>query len=86
MNILLLTHDFGFPEGYAPTLRARLVARGLVQAGAAVQVYCLRYSEIAPDVLNARAAGVYEDIPFKYMGGRTTRASSKRVAPIHIFR
>ena len=76
MDILLLTHDFGFPEGYAPTLRARLVARGLVQAGAAVQVYCLRYSEIPPDVLNPDPAGTYEGIPFRYTGGSTTRASS----------
>jgi glycosyltransferase involved in cell wall biosynthesis len=76
LNILLLTHDFGFPEGYAATLRARLVSRALTDAGARVQVYCLRYSEIPPDLLNTQASGVYQGIPFRYMNGSTTRPAS----------
>jgi glycosyltransferase involved in cell wall biosynthesis len=76
LNILLLTHDFGFPEGYAATLRARLMSRALIHAGASVRVICARFSEVPPDIVNTRSSGFYEGVEFRYTGGSTVRASS----------
>ena len=75
-KVLLLTHTFGFPEGYAATLRARLMSRALVEAGAGVRVFCTRYSEIAPDVLNTQLSGFYEGVEFRYTTGNILRSSS----------
>ncbi len=75
-KILLLTHTFGFPEGFAATLRARLVSRALVESGASVRVFCTRHGDIPPNVINTRVSGTYEGVEYKYTTGTTTRSSS----------
>jgi hypothetical protein len=75
-KILVLTQNFGFPEGNAATLRARLVSRALVQAGASVRVFCTRYTDIPPDIENTQVSGIYEGVEFRYTNGRVTRSSS----------
>lgn len=75
-KVLLLTHTFGFPEGYASTIRARLFAKALVEAGAYVRVFCTRHSDRLPSVVNTETSGSYQGIEFTYTTGDTTRASS----------
>jgi glycosyltransferase involved in cell wall biosynthesis len=72
----VLTQNFGFPEGNAASIRARLVTRALVEAGAFVRVFCTRYGDIPPDIENTRVRGTYEGVEFRYTNGRTTRSSS----------
>lgn len=76
LNILLLTHTWGFPNGYAATIRARLMGRALVESGAHVSVLCTRFSERLPDVVNVESSGEYEGIEFTYTTGDVTRSSS----------
>lgn len=75
-KILLLTHTWGFPDGYAATVRARLIGRVLVESGAQVRVLCTRVSERPPDVVNTESSGSYKGIAFVYTTGATTRLSS----------
>lgn len=75
-KILLLTHTWGFPDGYAATVRARLIGRALVESGAQVRVLCTRVSERPPDVVNTESSGSYKGIEFVYTTGVTTQSSS----------
>lgn len=75
-RVLVLSQDVGFPEGNAASLRARLVSRALVEAGASVRVFCTRWTNIPPEIENTQVTGIYEGIEFRYTNRCTTRPSS----------
>jgi glycosyltransferase involved in cell wall biosynthesis len=73
-NIVILLDSFGFPNGMASTQRIRLIAKTLVQNNFQVKVLCARALEKKPFIINERAQGVYEGIPFEYTPGTTIRS------------
>ena len=73
-NIIILLDSFSFPNGMASTQRVRLIAKALVQNNFRVKVLCARALEKKPFIMNERAQGVYEGIPFEYAPGTTIRS------------
>ena len=72
--ILFISHGAGFPNGFAPTQRMRLVAKALTESGVRVRVLLTRVSERPPAVANTRIEGEWRTIPFKYSTGTTLRS------------
>jgi glycosyltransferase involved in cell wall biosynthesis len=58
-----------FPDGLAGTNRVRSLAKGLIERGHSVKVYCLRPTEKPGRVLNRRISGRMEGVDFEYTGG-----------------
>lgn len=74
--VAFLVRSFGFPEGMAATNRLRLLCRALLEQGAHVEVLCTKVSESPGAVLNSRARGTTEGVPFLYTPGSTVRSDS----------
>lgn len=66
----------GFPDGMATSIRVRLVARGLVEAGARAHILCMQPSERPPMIVNRETSGEWHGVTFEYTCGTTVRHSA----------
>jgi glycosyltransferase involved in cell wall biosynthesis len=76
LGVVFLTAWLGFPSGMAPSIRVRLLARAMVEAGANVHILCLQPSERPPVVENHETRGLWHGVTFEYTCGTTVRHSS----------
>lgn len=74
-HVLVLARYLGFPHGMAASNRVRLLARAMVESGAAVMVLCTHVSERPPIVENTVARGEYQGVQYEYTTGCTVRSS-----------
>ncbi len=70
-----------FPNGMAPTSRIKCLAKAMKLAGAEVSIITYQRTE-SPwrTIQNTEGSGIYEDIPFMYIGGKTVR---NRIPPLN---
>ena len=73
LQILVMMHGSGFPNGLAPTQRIRLEARALTEAGVRVTILLTRASDRPHAIRNARSEGEWHGVGFKYSTGTTVR-------------
>jgi len=76
IQVVILGDWLAFPHGMAASVRARLVARALSQAGMGVRVLTLQPVDRPPHVENKCVRGEYMGIPFEYACGTTVRHKS----------
>lgn len=76
LHVVFLSEWLAFPNGMAATNRARLLARAMVEAGAAVHVMCMQASDRPPTVENRLTRGQWHGVTFEYTCGTTTRHPS----------
>ena len=76
LGVVFLTAWLGFPSGMAPSIRVRLLARAMVEAGAHVHVLCLQPSERPPAADNRETRGEWHGVTFEYTCGTTLRNPS----------
>ncbi len=74
LNVLIISDQMGFPEGFAATQRARLMSMALLEAGVKVGVLLLRPSEVPPLVVNSLTSGSWRGVQFEYATGTTVRS------------
>lgn len=82
MKILILT-NYPFPYGMAQTNRLIAMAKGLVEAGAQVEVMVSKATELQ-QVRNTEAKGEYEGVKFSY-ATRTTIRPKGKIARIRLY-
>ncbi len=75
MNILIVT-NYPFPHGLAQTNRVIAMAKGLLHAGADVNVVVSKATELGK-VKNTEARGCYQGIKFTYATGTPIRPNGK---------
>ena len=69
--------DWGsFPHGMAATMRVRLLARAMVQAGAEAHVICLQPVDSPLLTQNRETCGVWHGVTFEYTSGTPVRHPS----------
>ena len=73
LDVVVLGDWLQFPHGMATTTRARLMARGLTEAGARVRVICLQATEHQSHPENSQVRGDYHGVSFEYTAGTTLR-------------
>lgn len=73
----------GFPYGMAPASRIKCLAKAMMFAGADVSMITYMRTE-SPwrTIQNTESRGIYEGIPFMYIGGKTIRS---RIPPLNKF-
>ena len=72
MKVYILTKG-PFPNGMAATNRIKCYARAIKDGGIECEVIVCGCTEFdRKRILNKEARGFYEDVPFQYIGGRTT--------------
>jgi len=77
MKVLIVGDAFGFPNGTGATARVHAYARGLMENGVEVKVFCLEPTEPRQGPrANTQAKGNYEGIDFEYTYGSTARPSN----------
>ena len=76
LHVICICKHMGFPFGMASAQRVRLIAKGLIQAGADVKVFCITAGEKRKDPLNKNISGNFEGIPFEFTSGQTIEASN----------
>jgi glycosyltransferase involved in cell wall biosynthesis len=77
LNVLLVADAVSLPSGMASTQRLTGLARGLLDAGAAVRIALLRPTEAEPGGANRAAAGAVHGIPFEYTCGTSAVARTR---------
>lgn len=88
LRVLLAGNAFSLPHGHGSTSRVKCLAYGLSAAGVDVSIAVTRASERAPDAPNARAAGVWRGVPYRYVNGSQLRRSTfpgRRLADLRSF-
>lgn len=75
-GVVIATAWLGFPDGGAPSIRVRLIARAMLEAGATVHVLCLQPSERPPTISNHQVRGTWHDVPYEYTCRTTVRSPS----------
>jgi len=68
MNIAVLSH-YSFPSGMSGTNRIASLAKGLVERGHKVKIFCIMPSEKPNGIINTETEGVFEGIEFQYTAG-----------------
>ena len=81
MKVYIVTKE-GFPNGMAATNRIKCYARAIHEGGLECEVIICGSSEVSGKARNTEAAGVYEGVPFRYIGGS---AVDYRPKPIRLF-
>ena len=76
LSVVVVGAWMSFPYGMANTIRARLLAEALHQAGARVHVLCLQVSEWPPNVENRQLRGTWRGVSFEYATWTTVRSAS----------
>lgn len=72
MKVFIVTRE-AFPNGMAATNRIKCYARAIYDGGLECEVVVCGSTELnAQNVRNTDAQGLYEGIPFIYIGGKTT--------------
>ena len=66
LGVVIVSDILSFPEGYAATNYIRLIGRGLIYAGARVQLLLPVFTEKPQAPLNVKGKGIYESIQFEY--------------------
>jgi glycosyltransferase involved in cell wall biosynthesis len=78
MRVLLIADAVSLPTGMASTQRLTLLARGLREAGAEVEILLLRATESGRSApLQSTAAGEVFGIPFRYLCGSAVLARTR---------
>ena len=72
INIKIITLD-AFPIGMATSNRIMSYAKGFIENGCNVSVYCVKPTENHKAVFNKLSSGVVNGIYFKYAGGKTIK-------------
>jgi glycosyltransferase involved in cell wall biosynthesis len=76
LNVVFLSTGLGFPHGMAATIRVRLLARAMVEAGAEVHVISMHISDRPPVIENRDTRGEWHGVTFEYTCGTTVRNES----------
>lgn len=76
LRVVFLSDWLSFPHGMAGTNRVRLLARGMVEAGAEAHVICMQASDRPPAIENRQIRGEWHGVTFEYTCGTTARNSS----------
>ena len=76
LRVVFLSCWLPYPHGMAATNRVRLLARGLVEAGADAHVLVMQASDRPPHVENHETKGVHMGVGFEYTAGTTSRHPS----------
>lgn len=69
LGVVIVSDILSFPEGYAATNYIRLIGKGLIYAGARVQLLLPVFTEKPQAPLNVKGKGIYESIQFEYTTG-----------------
>lgn len=69
LGVAIVSDILSFPEGYAATNYIRLIGKGLIYAGARVQLLLPVFTEKPQAPLNVKDKGIYESIQFEYTTG-----------------
>lgn len=77
MNVVFLTY-FPFPYGLAAVNRLISLAKGMIEEGHNLNVFCLLPTEISGNVKNHEITGVYSGINFEYVS-KTCQLPSGRI-------
>lgn len=76
MKVFIVTCD-PFPNGMASTNRIRCYCKSLIKAGVKCEVVVFHRTEVyGSSPRNTEGNGVFEGIPFRYIGGTPLRASN----------
>ena len=76
MKVFIVTTD-PFPNGMASTNRIRCYCKSLIKAGVKCEVVVFHRTEVyGSSPRNTEGNGVFEGIPFRYIGGTPLRASN----------
>lgn len=82
MKVYIVT-KYGFPNGMAATRRIKCYARAIHDGGMKCEVIVCSCTELQKGkIKNTEARGIYEGVPFRYIGGTTT---DTRPEPIRRF-
>lgn len=85
LNIIIVGTGLGFPDGAGAAARVMCYARGLVQNGAVVRVFCTKPSENTSSGLrNPHLEGVIDGVYYEYTSGRRVAAKT-RVAALALY-
>jgi len=80
MKVYIITNS-GFPYGMAPVKRKICFAKALINAGVDCSVWCFSRTETKGSLTqNTQSKGVFEGVPFEYIGGKTTRNTNPFLA------
>lgn len=80
--IYILTNS-PFPYGMAPVKRKLCLAKALIQEGANCKVLCFCRTQTKGDKsLNTQSKGVFQGVPYEYIGGKTERYSNPYIAKV----
>ena len=86
MKVYIITKE-PFPNGMAATNRIKCYARAIHDGGMDCEVTVCGSTEIkGMKIKNTKAVGIYEGVPFRYIGGTTTGSSKSFVRKIIQFR
>lgn len=69
LGVVIVSDILSFPEGYAATNYIRLIGKGLIYAGARVQLLLPVFTERPEAPLNVKGKGIRESIQFEYTTG-----------------
>jgi glycosyltransferase involved in cell wall biosynthesis len=69
VNVVIVADEVGFPRGFAASNYVRLLAKGIVSAGAHAHVVALDYSERTNPPLNTESSGQVDGVTFEYTTG-----------------
>lgn len=83
MKVFIVTSE-GYPHGFAAAGRITCYAKALLIAGVEVEVVVYHRSEIfGTKAINTEKCGVYEGIPFCYIGGTPQRDKNLFIRKFH---
>lgn len=79
MKVIIVTQE-PFPNGMAATQRVKCYARSIAEGGVDCEVViCRRTEYLSATIKNSEGKGIYEGVPFRYIGGTPLRSNNKLI-------
>ena len=80
MKVYIVTGE-PFPNGMAATNRVKCYARAIQEGGVDCEVVIFQRTELPNNIQNQQASGVYDGIPYHYVGGSNKRHPIRYIRP-----